>query len=34
MDILAAISLGTGLEDRKNDRISRKFKIFEAQMWR
>lgn len=35
MDILAAIALGTGRETNKNEgRISRKFKIFEGQMWR
>lgn len=35
MDILAAISLGTGKENNKNEgRVSRKFKVFEANMWR
>lgn len=35
MDILAAISLGTGKENNKSEgRISRKFKIFEPEMWR
>lgn len=35
MDILAAISLGTGREQNKNpERISRKFKVFQPQMWR
>lgn len=35
MDILAAIALGTGRENTKIEgRISRKFKVFEPEMWR
>lgn len=34
MDILAAISLGTGCDSIKKGRISRKEKVFEASMWR
>jgi magnesium-transporting ATPase (P-type) len=35
MDILAAIALGTGREQNKNpERISRKFRVFQPQMWR
>lgn len=34
MDILAAIALGTGRETNKMERVSRKFKVFEPEMWR
>lgn len=34
MDILAAISLGTGCDSIKKGRVSRKEKVFEASMWR